>query len=86
MKTFIYIIKKRNNNVSGNPRDLIKIYRVKNNVPEMLLNGILVGYRSNEQAAHEELIDAGHIPKRLRCAYREEIREAGYRLMEITNN
>jgi len=61
MKTYAYLITKRPNDRNGNPRDLVTVYRIKGNRPRALLTTD-VGYRSNWQAAVEELIEHGEIP------------------------
>lgn len=57
-RTYIFTYKRGNNDVNGNPRHWITVFRVKNNIPHRLGEGnIDVGYRSETQAACDVIQD-----------------------------
>ena len=50
MRHYGYIYEHGRNDVNGNPRHWVTVYRIKNNVPCLLGNRQDVGYRDTEQA------------------------------------
>ena len=58
MRTYIFTYKHGNNDVNGNPRHWITVFRVKNNIPIRLGEGnVDVGYRGDLQAACDVIQD-----------------------------
>ena len=51
MRTYIYTYEHGNNDIKGNPRHWITVFRVKRNVPVKLGERKSVGYRGEIQAA-----------------------------------
>ncbi len=53
MKTYIYTYERKKNDVNGNPRHSVTVYRVKHNAPELLQAFVDVGYRGNLQVVYD---------------------------------
>jgi len=58
MRTYVYTYKRKKNDVNGNPRHYITVYRLKNNQP-ILLGKVNedVGYRDDIQAACDIILE-----------------------------
>ena len=63
MKTFLGVFHAKRNDVNGNPRHKVDIYRIKNNVPHLIIADVHIGYRSTKQAIFETLQNFKHIPR-----------------------
>lgn len=56
--TYVYTYVRKNNDVNGNPRHYVTVYRVKNNIPHRLGDPDHdVGYRGEEQAVCDVILD-----------------------------
>ena len=56
MRHYGYVYEHGRNDVNGNPRHWITVFRIKNNIP-VLLDRVDVGYRDTEQAACDVIWD-----------------------------
>lgn len=57
MKTYIYTYERRKNDVNGNPRHWVTVYRMKKNEPILLKVKENVGYRGELQTVFEVIAD-----------------------------
>lgn len=65
MKTYIYTYERKNNDVNGNPRHYLTLYRVKNNEPILLESAVDIGYKGTLQVAFDVISRAENWGKRV---------------------
>jgi len=83
MKTYIYTYDRKKNDVNGNPRHFATVYRIKKNVPSMVIYNLDIGYMSTEQAIIKELCRVGEIPKKYAGLRQWDMKEKGYELYQV---
>ena len=57
MKTYIYTYRRVKNDVNGNPRHWVTVYRIKKNQPVLLKHDERVGYKGKEQAVYDVIAE-----------------------------
>jgi hypothetical protein len=63
MKSFIYTYERKRNDVNGNPRHWVTVYRIKRNLPILVVNRAECGYLGQTATVIREIVKQKQLPK-----------------------
>ena len=62
MKHFIYTYERKRNDVNGNPKHWVTVYRMKRNVPELLEERVECGYVGEQSTVIRVIVEHKQLP------------------------